>query len=38
VIAVNTIKLAKVELEGLAFSVHVAEVMDFLQDYHEVDR
>ena len=38
VIAVNTKKLAKVELEGLAFSVHVSEVMDFLQDYHEADK
>ena len=38
VIAVNTWKLAKIELEGLAFSVHVSEVIHFLEDYHYRDK
>lgn len=36
VIAVNTKKLAKIELEGLAFSVHVSEVTNFLREYLEI--
>ena len=38
VIGVNTKKLAKVDLEGLAFSVHVSEVMRFLEEFHYRDK
>ena len=38
VIGVNTKKLAKVDVEGLAFSVHVSEVMHFLEDFRQHDK